>query len=58
MKKDRQFVEVDHTNKQDSRLGVNPNRAKRQTMQREAATLLIPPRVAVLESKPKKNRDE
>ena len=49
MKDDKRFVDIDHANKQLSRLCKNPNRAKRQAMQREAATSVVPPRVAVLE---------
>jgi len=49
MKDDKRFVDIDHANKQLSRLSRNPNRAKRQAMQREAATSVVPPRVAVLE---------
>lgn len=52
MKNGKRFVDIDHANKQLSRLGRNPNRAKRQAMQREAATSVVPPRVAVLEKDP------
>lgn len=49
MKDDKRFVDIDHANKQLSRLSKNPNRAKRQAMQREAVNSVLPPRVAVPE---------
>lgn len=49
MKDDKRFVDIDHANKQLGRLSKNPNRAKRQAMQREAASSAVPPRVAVLD---------
>ena len=57
MKNDKKFVDIDHANKQLSRLSKNPNRAKRQAMQREAAASPLPPRVAVLEKDPTRKKD-
>ena len=47
MKKDKQYCEIDHANKQLDRLRANPNRAsKRQATQRRAEASKKPPGVA------------
>lgn len=57
MKNGKRIVDIDHANKQLSRLCKNPNRAKRQAMQREAAASPLPPRVAVLEKDPRRKKE-
>ncbi len=59
MKKDKQYCDIDHANKQLDRLRANPNRAsKRQATQRRAEASKNPPGVADLADEPagQKNR--
>ena len=57
MKDDKRFVDIDHANKQLSRLCRNPNQARRQAIQHEAATSVVPPRVALLDKEAGEKRE-